>query len=70
MATDRVLMEFGNEHQAKAFFEWFKEFGFNEFCQSDSVNDDLPEEYFPQCIAADEEPGSISDPDAYFIQIE
>lgn len=60
--------EFKNEAQAKAFYEWFRESGFNDFLENDSVHDDLPQEDFPECLTAEEEP--MENMDFYFIQIE
>lgn len=66
--SDRVLLEFRNEAQAQAFYDWFREYGFDSFIEADSVHDDLPQEDFPECLSSEEEP--TDNMDFYFIQIE
>jgi hypothetical protein len=66
----RVIIDFANNNQAKVFFNWFKEYGYDELINSDSVNDDLSSEEFYNCISADELPGNMSDEEAYWIEIE
>ena len=67
---NRVIIDFANNHQAEVFFNWFKESGFDDLVQNDHVHDDLPSEEFYNCISADELPGSMSDEEAYWIEIE
>jgi hypothetical protein len=68
LTSDRVMLEFRTEEQAKAFFNYFKEYGFDDFTQNDHVHDDLPSEEIPDCISSDEEP--MENMGFYFIQIE
>lgn len=37
----KVILEFENKKQAEVFYRWFKEYGFDELRQSDSVHDSL-----------------------------
>lgn len=69
-AGDRVLIQFANNEQAEVFFEWFKDYGFDELLNSDSVHDDLPQELFYDCVCSSEKPGSMSDENCYYLEIE
>ena len=67
ITSDRVLLEFRNEAQAQAFYDWFRDFD-STVLEADSVHDDLPQEDFPECLSSEEEPADNMD--FYFIQIE
>lgn len=44
----RIVIDFRDMSQAKAFIEWFRDYGFYEFQQNDSVHDDLPSKFMPK----------------------
>ena len=57
--SSTVILNFANNKQARAFFKYFKEYGFDDLIMSDSVRDNLPSKYFYEeivdAIEADEE---------------
>ena len=65
--NDRILIQFQTPEQAEYFFNWFKEEGYDALlgsCVGDATK--IPEF---NCLH-DELPGSISDPDCYYLEIE
>lgn len=63
----RITIDFANENQAKAFYDWLLESGFDELTQNDRVHDQLPQEEFYSCISSNELPGALN---SYYIEIE
>lgn len=48
MTEKRLVIDFQKYEQMKVFMEWFKNFGFDEFINSDFVHDNLSAKNFPK----------------------
>ena len=70
--SNKVLIEFSTKKQAEAFYNYFDEYGFDDFRDNDHVRDDLPSKHVPQYVSIAELPGFITTPkeNYYYIQIQ
>lgn len=62
----KVILQFENENQARAFYRWFKDYGFDELCENDAVHDQLSMEEFYSKIKNSSHPAKLT----YLINIE
>ena len=68
LISDRVMIEFGSEEAAEAFFNYIKNEGFDHFIENDHVHNDLGVDLIPSYISSDEEP--MEGMDFYFLQFD
>lgn len=65
--SDRVLLQFSSPKQARAFYDYFVETGFDDFTTNDYVHDDLGKNV-PECLTSNELP--TEGMDNYYIELE